>query len=101
MSAHTANTEFSFRLPSLSYVDAKWEEPNLRVGAPVEVRKPGLAGWLARRFAAFNAWRRDAIAAEELAVMSDRELIDIGLTRSDMNRVFEPAFNEDLRSRGV
>jgi uncharacterized protein YjiS (DUF1127 family) len=32
--------------------------------------------------------------------MSNHELMDIGLTRSDLGRVFYPAFNLDLRSRG-
>ena len=101
MSAHTVNSNFKFALPSLSYIDTRWEEPNLR--APVEtglpVRKTGLAGWFARRIDAIRTWRRDSHAAAELAMMSDHELMDIGLSRSDLNRVFEPKFNEDLRQR--
>jgi uncharacterized protein YjiS (DUF1127 family) len=102
MSAHTANSQFSFQLPSMSYIDAKWEEPNLRtpVGTPGSVQKGGLATWLSRRIAAIAAWRRDSAAAAELSSMSERELLDIGLTRADLGRVFSPAFNEDLRQRG-
>ncbi|MDR3532306.1 MAG: DUF1127 domain-containing protein [Rhodopila sp.] len=102
MSAHTANTQFAFKLPSLSYIDAKWEEPNLRApAAPKAVRKNGLAAWLSKQVAAFVAWRRDNEAAAELASMSDRELWDIGLNRADVSRVFDPAFNADLCQRGA
>jgi uncharacterized protein YjiS (DUF1127 family) len=102
MGVHTADSQFSFELPKLSYVDAKWEEPNLRspAGTPQGVRKTGLAAWLSRSVAAFIAWRRDSEAAAELACMSDHELMDIGLTRSDLHRVFDPAFNQDLGHRG-
>jgi uncharacterized protein YjiS (DUF1127 family) len=99
MSAHTAG---SFKLPSLSYIDAKWEEPNLRApaAAPVRARQSGLAAWLASRIEAYRKWRRDSEAAAELAAMSNYELMDIGLTRSDIDRVFDPVFNQDLQARG-
>jgi uncharacterized protein YjiS (DUF1127 family) len=103
MSAHTANSQYAFELPSMSYIDAKWEEPNLRTPAaqPTVVRKGGLAAWLSRRVAAFAAWRRDSEASSELASMSDHELSDIGLSRADVSRVFKPDFNEDLGWRGL
>lgn len=103
MSAHTADSQFSFQLPSMSYIDAKWEEPNLRTPsvAPNVGRKGALAAWLSRQFAAFAAWRVERVAAAELALLSDRELADIGLSRSDVGRVFELGFNEDLRQRGT
>ena len=101
MSVRTADSQFSFKLPSLSYVDAKWEEPDLLAPAVVPPRKSGLAGWLSARIVAFQAWRRDREAAAELAAMSNHELMDIGLTRADLSRVFDPACNEDLRMRGT
>ena len=103
MSVHTAESQFTFELPSMSYIDARWEEPSLRVdvSAPKPVHKGGLAAWLSYQVAAFVAWRRDNQAANELAAMSDRELMDIGLGRADMARVFQPAYNEDLRQRGL
>ncbi len=33
--------------------------------------------------------------------MSDYELADIGLSRSDLSRVFEPGFSQDLYQRGT
>ncbi len=101
MSAHTANSQFSFELPSLSYIDAKWEEPNLSTPAvSTPARSGGLAEWLSRRVAAFLAWRRDSRAAAELSLMSDHELMDIGISRSDLPRVFDRTVNQDLRERG-
>jgi uncharacterized protein YjiS (DUF1127 family) len=102
MSAQTADSQFSFKLPSLSYIDAKWEEPNLRTlpGAQQPARKAGVNAWLARRADAFAAWLRKREAALALSAMSDRELADIGLTRSDLFRVFDSNLNQDLVQRG-
>ena len=103
MSVHTADSKFAFQLPSLSYIDAKWEEPNLRTEdvARSNVRRGGLAAWLSRTVAAFIAWRRESEAARELSSMSDRELMDVGLNRADVGRAFDRNFNADLRQRGV
>jgi len=99
MSAHTADQKLNFQLPSLSYIDAKWEEPNLRAAAATAapVRKTGL---LARLIEAYRARQRDRQAMNEFAAMSDYELADMGLSRSDTHRVFDPALNQDLRERG-
>ena len=102
MSVHTADSQFNFQLPSLSYIDAKWEEPNLQAqaAAPQAVRDTGLAAWLSHLVSSFVAWRRDSEAAAELSAMSDRELLDIGMSRSDLARAFDKDFNADLRQRG-
>jgi uncharacterized protein YjiS (DUF1127 family) len=97
MSAHLADSNFSHRLPSLSYIDAKWEEPNLRQTDVAAPRK----GFLTRLMANIQAWFRTQEAMTELGGMSDRELHDIGLTRSDVMRVFDPELNQDLRQRGL
>jgi uncharacterized protein YjiS (DUF1127 family) len=47
------------------------------------------------------AWRREQVALAELEMMSDHELMDIGLNRSDLARVFNPAYNQDLVQRCV
>jgi uncharacterized protein YjiS (DUF1127 family) len=97
MSAHLADSNFSHRLPSLSYVDAKWEEPNLRQEAVAAPRK----GVVATLLANVQAWFRANEAMNELGAMSDRELHDIGLTRSDLMRVFDHELSQDLRQRGL
>jgi uncharacterized protein YjiS (DUF1127 family) len=100
MSAHFADSDFNHRLPSLSYIDAKWEEPELRLPAYKAPRRAGFAEWLAGNLNSLRTWFRDNEAAGELHAMSDRELHDIGLSRSDLGRVFDPALNQDLRRRG-
>ncbi len=98
MSVQSADPGLAFHLPTLSYIDAKWEEPNLRNPAtvPQVVNRTRLATWLARKVSTFLDWRRDSIAASQLSTMSDRELMDIGISRSDLPRVFDPAFNQGL-----
>jgi uncharacterized protein YjiS (DUF1127 family) len=94
MSVPTAKSQFAFELPNLSYVDASLEEANLRLAAPPS--KPrGLGAWIA----AFRTWRENRTARAELQMLSDRELADIGLNRSDVDRVFDPARNQDLMER--
>ena len=99
MSAHTANQNFNFQLPSLSYIDAKWEEPNLRAAAQSRDVAPK-AGFVARVAARYQAWKRERQAMAEFASMTDYELADIGLSRSDAHRVFDSALNQDLQFRG-
>jgi uncharacterized protein YjiS (DUF1127 family) len=103
MNAQTPNSELTFQLPTMSYINAKWEEPNLRVNEAElrAVRKSGFAVWLAGRAAAFRGWRAKQQGMAELQMMSDRELRDIGLNRSDLGRVFSDAHNRDLRARGT
>jgi uncharacterized protein YjiS (DUF1127 family) len=103
MSAHTADSQFTFKLPSLSYIDVRGEEPNLRAPAAnvASARKGGLAAWLSRQIAGFVSRHRNRVAIAELATMSDHELMDIGLNRTDLHRVFLPEFNQDLRQRGA
>lgn len=100
MSAHFADSDFNHRLPSLSYIDAKWEEPELRQPAYRAPVRAGFAEWLAGRLTSLRTWFRDNEAAGELYAMSDRDLHDIGLSRSDLARVFDPELNQDLRKRG-
>lgn len=97
--AMATQTFESFHLPSLSYIDAKWEEPNLR-STTAATTKAGLAAWLSRQVAAFIAARRESAARTELFAMSDRELMDIGIARADLGRVFDMEHNADLRMRG-
>src|SRR3954452_22403590 len=99
MSGHTANQNFNFQLPSLSYIDAKWEEPNLRAPAQT-MDAASKTGMFARLMARYRAWQRDRQGMAEFASMSDYELADIGLSRSDVHRVFDPTLSEDLQFRG-
>jgi uncharacterized protein YjiS (DUF1127 family) len=45
---------------------------------------PLVQSWLTTLFAKFVAWRKHMNELQELACMSDRELADVGLSRSDV-----------------
>lgn len=96
MTAPLAKDQFAFELPNLTYVDTRLEDPVL---PPLSrgARLHGVRAWLA----AFRVWRGKRAARAELDMMSDRELADIGLTRSDLPRVFNNSLNADLRSRNA
>jgi len=101
MTASVANSQFAFQLPNLSYVDASWEEPDLRAARQSTPRKPGLWARLSARIIALPAWHQQAKARAELDLMTDRELLDIGLSRTDLGRVFMAEHNTDLMRRGT
>ena len=100
MSTSTANNHFTFSLPSLSYIDTSLEEQNLApVARPADPR--GFTEWLAHRVAAFRTWNNERRALNELSLMSERELMDVGLNRGDFVRMFDDSANADLRARGA
>ncbi len=100
MSTSISNNQFLFVLPRLSYIDTSLEEQNTRVDVP-PVRPHGITDWLARRIVTFRAWNAERTALSELSLMSDLELIDVGLTRGDFVRMFDDSANQDLKARGL
>jgi uncharacterized protein YjiS (DUF1127 family) len=96
MSAPIAKDQFTFALPNLSYVDASLEEANFRAPA-----LPGKPRGLRALVAAFAAWREKRAALNELQMLTDRELADIGLSRADLPRVFDEKRNRDLLDRAL
>lgn len=92
MTATLANDQFAIKLNRIpSYIDAS-EEQKAAV-APAAPRS------LARRIADSLTWfahfrARQALMAE-MSAMSDRELADIGLSRTDIPRVFSSNFAQD------
>ena len=101
MSTSTVDNHFSFSLPSMSYVDTSLEDQNRDI---VDVRPApsgGFIAWLAGRIAAYRVWSAYRKALGELSMMSDRELMDVGLNRGDFVRMFDETANADLRERGT
>jgi uncharacterized protein YjiS (DUF1127 family) len=85
MTAPITKDQLAFSLGNLSYIDASYDEqPTARPAA----RTHSVFAWL-------RQWRQRRQVMAELALMSDRELADIGLSRSDLSRVFDPAFAAD------
>lgn len=93
MNAQIAKDQFTFSLGNASYVDNSYDEPEVTTVKPLQ------SGWMRRIVAAFAAWRQRQAVMREMEMMTDRELSDIGLSRSDLSRVCDPAFAPD-RVRG-
>jgi len=91
LSSPITKSQLAFQLPLLSYVDAHQEEPEL--GTPVQPRKS--RGILAL-IAAFKTWCENRVDMAALSMMTDRDLMDIGLTRSDLERAFDSRLNDLL-----
>jgi uncharacterized protein YjiS (DUF1127 family) len=89
VSAPTANDGFSFSLGPSSYIGPTYEDEST---AYIQATASQTLGWARRLLAKFAEWRHRRAVMQEVAMMTDRELSDIGLTRSDIARVFDPAF---------
>ena len=61
-------------------------------GAVDARRTPGFGATLARWFGTLTAIPRRRAVLEELNMLTDRELADVGLTRGELGRVFDPVF---------
>ena len=85
MTAPITKDQLAFSLGNLSYIDANYDE---QPASPHASPKHSVLAWL-------RQWRQRRQVVSELALMSDRELSDIGLSRADLPRVFDPAFASD------
>jgi uncharacterized protein YjiS (DUF1127 family) len=97
MSAPLNKSDFVFRLStSQSYIGPDYDPtplPALDAAAPSLGRRIGdKLAFVAGRVRTFVARRA---TMNDMAQMSDRELADIGLTRSDLPRVFDADFAAD------
>jgi uncharacterized protein YjiS (DUF1127 family) len=92
MNAPTAQDQFSFSLGNVSYIGPAYEDAQT---PSVKPHPRGVGQWFAAFAAAFSAWRQRHAVLQEMQLMTDRELSDIGLSRADLTRVFEPTFAAD------
>ncbi len=92
MNAPVTQDQLNYSLGNLSYVDYSFAEPPVTT---VETPKRSLGEWLISVVTAFVAWRRRQATLREMDMLTDRELSDIGLSRTDLPRVFDPAFAVD------
>lgn len=60
-----------------------------------------MSSFLVPLAARWRAARTRHLATRELAAMSVGELGDLGITRLDVSRVFEPRLASEFRSRGA
>jgi uncharacterized protein YjiS (DUF1127 family) len=96
MSAPTANDQFGYSLGNLSYIGASYDEASPLVTKP---RAHRVHARIARLLTVAAEWHRRRAIMQEMTMMTDRELSDIGLSRSNLSRVFDQSFAAD-RARG-
>jgi uncharacterized protein YjiS (DUF1127 family) len=90
MNSPPANDQFGFSLGNLSYIDSTYDGES--IPSTVRARKHGVARWFSRLRANVAQWQRRRAVIQEMAMMTDRELSDIGLSRADLAQVFDPTF---------
>jgi uncharacterized protein YjiS (DUF1127 family) len=92
MSTTVLGGQKPFSLGDLSYITSSYEE---RPAVPRPPTKRSIFTWL-------HKWRQRRQVAVELTLMTDHELADIGLSRADLSRVFDPDFAANhARDRGL
>jgi uncharacterized protein YjiS (DUF1127 family) len=63
------------------------KEPHISPVIPAECRRERTKPMLSPVIRFFQSWKRYGLAMQELSQLSDRELADIGITRSDIPRI--------------
>jgi len=104
MSAPLAKTDFVFKLAtSQSYIDHTYDPtPGITAQPAPRGLLRQVADGLASLTQGIRNWADQQRTLSEMGLMSDRELSDIGLSRSDVPRVFDPSFVSDhARGRGA
>ena len=90
MTAPVTKDQLAFSLGQVSYIGPAYED----------VQRPSVqqaAGFFRHIFSAIAAWRQRQEVLREMQMMTDHELADIGLSRGDLSRVFDPTFAADHR----
>jgi uncharacterized protein YjiS (DUF1127 family) len=97
MSAPLAKTDLVFKLAtSQSYIDHSYDPtPHARTQAAERGLLRQIGDGLASLAQGIRTWAARQATLSEMGMMSDRELADIGLTRSDVPRVFDASFVTD------
>ena len=90
MNAPIANDQFGYSLGNLTYIDEAYDSE--AIPSVVGRRADGVGGWFSRLLTHVGEWRRRRAVMREMALMTDHELSDIGLSRADVARVFYPPF---------
>jgi uncharacterized protein YjiS (DUF1127 family) len=95
MNAPLVRDQLSFSLGELTYIG-----PDFADGPEASIlsgRTRGFSAWIARQVCKFAEWQRRRAVMREMSLLTDHELSDIGLSRSDLCRVFDPGFAADHR----
>jgi uncharacterized protein YjiS (DUF1127 family) len=82
----------TLQAPTAGTIDAIVTQARRERDAALAQRVQRFFGALAAIGQALLTWNARSTTYENLRSLSDRELADIGLTRGDIGRVFEPGF---------
>jgi uncharacterized protein YjiS (DUF1127 family) len=83
--------QLEFSLGELTYIDSNYDgESTPFLISPSHKRR--VVGWWRRLVVHYTEWCHRRAVIQEMAMMTDRELSDIGLSRSDVARVGSPTF---------
>jgi uncharacterized protein YjiS (DUF1127 family) len=98
MNASMNKNEFAFKLPEMLSYHSTWEDADYEPTLPRRHQS-----WVVRMGVATVRWFKDYAerrrVVSELSQMSDRELADLGLSRYDIPRVFDPEFAAEHAAR--
>ena len=96
MNAPLSRDPLSLSLGNLTYIGSAYDED---VPASIVPRQKENIGWLSRLLSRVAGWQHRRAVIQEMTMMSDHELSDIGLSRAELGRIFDPSFAAD-RTRG-
>ncbi len=91
--------EFFFKLPEMLSYHSTWDDADYEPVLP-RPRRGGVATLVAAPVRWMRTYAERRRTMNELARMSDRDLADLGLSRYDIPRVFDPAFAAERNARG-
>lgn len=94
MNAPVTKDQLAFSLGHRSYIGPAYEGVQR---ASVNQGVQQATSFFRRIVNAISAWRQRQEVLREMQMMTDHELADIGLSRGDLARVFDPVFAEDHR----
>jgi uncharacterized protein YjiS (DUF1127 family) len=98
MTAPVSKNALAFKLPDMLSYHSTWDDADY-----IPVLPPERHGLLHRASVAVGHWvskRTERLRVmRELQDLSDRDLADMGLTRYDIPRVFEPGFVSSFGER--
>lgn len=98
MNAHSTKNEFRFKLPEMLSYHSTWDDADYEPVLPARRES-----WLVRAAVAvkdrLNRMMERQRVIRELEAMSDRDLADLGLSRYDIPRVFDPEFARERALR--
>lgn len=100
MSAPINKYEFDFKLPPMSSYHSTWDDADYEP-AQSSPREGRLHHLMAAPWRVITELARRHRAMNELARLGDRELSDLGITRSDIPRIFDADFAAEHASRGL